>query len=245
MNLQNKLRRHTFPRELAMQHFDNFYGKVYDLNWKSARLGLLCPSKYAAVVNNFGDNEETESMLSDLGTVNLSTYYRRHEKKHLRYKLRMKILKEKKEKKRAQMAQEARVDPESINLDDVVVSDVSEDELRNVAKDNNLSGLSGSEAEDFVEMFQTDIEKSTDREFVNPAAVNINLNDFIPATELTTHEGIVTDRPYFEFYQADSPLENVDTIKQDFIDFPDTLKVYIYPRRNLSDFPHPSVSKGT
>lgn len=228
-----------------MQHFDNFYGKVYDMNWKSARLGLMCQNKYAAIVNNFGDNEETESMLTGLGAIELSNYYRRHHKKHLRYKLRMKIVKEKKEKKRAMMAQEQNVDPGSINLDDVVVSDVSDDEIRRQANEANLTGLSGSEAEDIVEMFQTDIEnQSNNRQFINPANTRLNLNDFIPATELIFHEEIVTDKPYFEFYQADSPLENVDIIKEDIIEFPETLRVYTYPRRNLSDFPHPTVSKG-
>ena len=197
-------------------------------------------------MNNFGDNEETESMLAGLGTVELSAYYQRHQKKQLRFKLRMKILAEKKERKRFEMAQKVGVDPKCINLDEIIVSDVSDDEIKRRSREAGLSGLSGSEAEDLVEMFETDIEsKSADRgAFMNLASKKINLNDFIPASELIMREEIITDRPYYEFYQSDVPLEGVETVTEDALDWPEMLKVYTYPRRNLGTFPHPSASKG-
>lgn len=223
--------------DIALQHFDNFYGKVYGKDWKSARIGLLSPHKYCAVVNIFADNEETEDELRILGAVDLNGYYQRHFKKSERHKLRMRILKEKRYKKAMHIAAAKGIDVADVDPDDIVVSDISDSEL----KGRGLS--SGSEAEDLVEMFQTDIEDEPDRRFINAAAVNINLNDFVPATEMKYQEEIVSDTPYYQFYQAevDVPVKFVEEPK---LEFPEVLKVFIFPRGSLLDYPTPQASKG-
>ena len=55
----------------ALNHFDQFYGSVYTSKWSSMRLGLMSQHKSAALVNNFGDSEETCDKLRGLGCVDI------------------------------------------------------------------------------------------------------------------------------------------------------------------------------
>src|SRR5688572_22542324 len=50
----------VWPIEVALGHFDNFYGSSFGGTiWRSARLALLSEPKYMAVVNPFGNVEQT------------------------------------------------------------------------------------------------------------------------------------------------------------------------------------------
>jgi len=61
----------SLPTNIAINHFDQFYSSVYKARWGSIRLGLLNRQKYAVLVNNFGDSEETISLLEGLGCVDI------------------------------------------------------------------------------------------------------------------------------------------------------------------------------
>ena len=60
------------PTTIALAHFDEFYRQVYQDQWSSMRLGLLTRQKYCAVVNNFGETEETCRLLTELGCVSVT-----------------------------------------------------------------------------------------------------------------------------------------------------------------------------
>jgi 16S rRNA C967 or C1407 C5-methylase (RsmB/RsmF family) len=204
----------------------------------SARLGLLTPNKYSAVVNIFGSSEETEAELKAMGAVDLNRYYERHNKKYKRMKLRMKILAEKKEKKIKALAEAQGVNPSEIDPESVYVSDVS---------DSELSGrgmtTSGSEAEDLVEMFQTDIERREEELFVNGASVDVDLNDFVPSSEMKYREDSITDQGYYSFYQSNVEVP-IEVVEQNKLNFPETLKPFVFPRGNIDEFPHPRIKQG-
>lgn len=226
-------------KDLAMQHYDNFYSKVYGECWQSVRLGLLTPNKYSAVVNNFCTPEETIKTFEELKCIDLKEYYRRHLKKSKRYRMRMRILNEKREKRRLWLAKEQGVDPSAINLDEVFVSDVSDSEL----KAAGLSSGSGTEAEDFPEMFQTENEMEEER-FKNQASKGLSLDDFVEPTEFKYHEiPYEGDKKYYSFYQAEIDVP-IDFINEEEIHFPETLKAYTFSRRVIKDFPKPKVIKG-
>ena len=204
----------------------------------SSRLGLLTQNKYSAVVNIFGDSENTIKELEGLGAIDLTKYYQRHLKKYKRMKLRMKILAEKKEKKIKALAEAKGVDPSTIDPETVYVSDVSDSELK------GSGSTTGSEAEDLLEMFQTDIEsRADDGLFINPASTNLNLNDFVPSDEMKYREEHVTDKGYYSFYQSDVEVP-IQVVEQSQLNIPETLKAYTFPRGNLSDFPHPRIKGG-
>lgn len=59
-------------RSLALNNFDQYYSQFYGRRWNSMRLGLLSRPKYCAVVNNFGDTEETVEKLENLGCVDVT-----------------------------------------------------------------------------------------------------------------------------------------------------------------------------
>lgn len=61
-----------------MNHFDDFYGSVFGKKWPSMREALLRRPKYVAVVNNYGDAEETSEYLTNRGIkVNYLFYFER------------------------------------------------------------------------------------------------------------------------------------------------------------------------
>jgi len=57
----------------ALDSFDDFYGSVYGGRWKNIRASLLTEHKYVAMVNNFGDTEQTCSMLEMDGAINIKS----------------------------------------------------------------------------------------------------------------------------------------------------------------------------
>ena len=141
-------------------------------------------------------------------------------------------------KKKAKIAEARRVPIESIDSDSIEVSDVSDSELNSKA-----SAL--SDPENLLEMFETDIE-SLKRSQILLAASNqaVNLNDFVPATEMKYQEEIVTDTSYNQSFDIDSifPYEQEEEPKLEFEQF---AKVYTFPRGNISRFEPPINQKGS
>lgn len=55
------------PKFKALSHFDDFYGSVFGEKWKPIREALLRRCKYVAVINNYGDADETMEYLTNRG----------------------------------------------------------------------------------------------------------------------------------------------------------------------------------
>ncbi len=171
--------------------------------------------------------------MRQLGAFDLRFYYERHYKRYERFKLRMKILDEKKAKKIAKIAEETGIDVSEIDPNSIEVSDVSD-------RDLGSGFTSMTEAEDFVEMF-TDNQGLRSDGFINAANVDIDLNDFVPTSELIYHEEVITDKPYYEFYQRETEIP-VEYIEEPKLEIPEILKVFLYPRGVMSEFPSPKRS---
>ncbi|CAH2092711.1 unnamed protein product [Euphydryas editha] len=62
-----QLKKKTGPKYKALNHFDDFYGSVFGNEWDSMREALLRKSKYVALINNYGDPEETMDYLAQRG----------------------------------------------------------------------------------------------------------------------------------------------------------------------------------
>jgi hypothetical protein len=55
-NLSSNIRKvEKTPSMLALDHFDEFYKKIFGQEWPSIRLALLSKSKFCALVSNFTD----------------------------------------------------------------------------------------------------------------------------------------------------------------------------------------------
>uniref|UniRef100_A0A0N5BW21 NOL1/NOP2/Sun domain family member 4 n=1 Tax=Strongyloides papillosus TaxID=174720 RepID=A0A0N5BW21_STREA len=60
------------PTMMALDHFDFYYGPMFDKSWPSVRLGLTTPNSFVAVINNFSDEcSINEATIKNLGTINL------------------------------------------------------------------------------------------------------------------------------------------------------------------------------
>ena len=76
----------ALPTNLALDHFDQFYSAIYkESKWGSIRLGLLSKPKHAALVNNFGDREETIKYLEDMGCIDISEKFISIQKEQEKY----------------------------------------------------------------------------------------------------------------------------------------------------------------
>lgn len=221
-----------FPSDVALLHFDNFYGNVYENEWKSIRLGLLSKHKYCAIVNTFSDFESSEIELRQQGAVELKNYYERHWRKYEKHRRKQELLREKKKKKAEMLAKEAGVDVSKINPETIEVSDVSDRDLE--------SGFTTkTEAEDFVEMFSDNQGLAG---FKNAASVQINLNDYVPATEFKYREEVISNTSYFQFYQPDVDLP-INYITEEKLNFPETLRLFTFGRGDVAEFETPRMDK--
>ncbi|XP_015791257.1 5-methylcytosine rRNA methyltransferase NSUN4 [Tetranychus urticae] len=228
LNLRNK----KFPKDYALQHFDSFYPNVYAEKWLSSRIAMHWPNKYVAVVNPFvKDPDEIGASFLINGATELSHFYSKYKKHYERQKLRKKMLEDKKAAKLDQIAKERGVDVSEIETD-IEVSDISDAEL-----DGNLSAI--SDPENILEMFQTDIESLKDKEgFMENLSSNIDLNDFIPSTEMRYEENVTDKDTYYRFYDTSREV-NVERVEAPELEFPETPKIFSFPRQSLESFPSP------
>lgn len=76
-----KLKKKNTAKYKALNHFDDFYNSVFGNKWESMREAMLRRSKYVAVINNYGDPEETMEYLANRGAhclKNLITIEQKH-----------------------------------------------------------------------------------------------------------------------------------------------------------------------
>lgn len=64
----------NLPSVLALNHFDQFYGPLFQ-NWPSIRLGLLCPHFYCAVANVFSKKIIASEDFLDMNVFNMKEMY--------------------------------------------------------------------------------------------------------------------------------------------------------------------------
>lgn len=79
-----KLKNKKWGSDYALENFDEFYKPLYGQKWASIRLALLSQQKYCAIVNNFSDVDQTESILQEIGAQNIRTVFNSRLKHALR-----------------------------------------------------------------------------------------------------------------------------------------------------------------
>lgn len=193
---------------------------MFGSKWRSIRLGLLSPNKHVAVVNSYLNTETIEQDLKLQRAIELSEYYTKYHKRYQRWRIREKILKERREAKKAYCL-EHNIDESTVQTD----TDISESEYRKY----DVGDLTSSTAEDAKFLFSTDSEGSDGR-FFNEASTNLNLNTFMPITEMISQED---DNLIQRDFQLDEDYK-VKFVEQSTLVFPERLKVYMNRRGVLS-----------
>lgn len=211
------------PTDYAINHYDTFYDKVYGRKWQSIRLALLSANKYGAIVNNYAQPDELEVNLRVEGAYNLRYIYEKNQRRIARQLEKKKFL-----------AGKAKLKAESTEGESVF----------NAKEVEPLAPSSDSEFEE-IGAFFTDTEGAgDDGTFVNAAQMNIDFDDFVPASELKYAEN---DRPaeemgYYKFYDIDSELQ-VKVVPQAELAMPPSLNIYTFPRLDFRPFPSPELTK--
>lgn len=206
------LRKKQAPKDRALASFDDFYGSVFGPKWKSIRLGLLCDNKYIAMVNNFGDTQETIKRLEGEGAMNLKDVLEVT-------KRRISELKETEQ-----------------------VPGLKPEGSQSVgAKIENLLHTKRSEEESriFPGGFETNREydPETANRIVDSSYGTAGLYEFIPATKLKGMEDWVFESDHYKYYKAEDSEFPIDIETEGELTIPEHLHLYTFEMGNISMFP--------
>lgn len=217
-----------------MTNFDDFYGNVYGLRWKSMRLALLCERKYVALVNNFGDGEKTCSLLEGDGAINIRSIYE-VEKKSL-----------------AEQAGGVFTSDDLIKVENRMsnmLESKRENEMEAILgekahlKSDDKPALATSKGEpvSYKKSLEDTIKDNSDIDYsrmIDPNYGTAGLHEFIPATKIKGMEDFVFESDHYRYYSntTDFPLKvEMDTTFK----IPENLQLYTYEKSNISTFRQP------
>lgn len=212
------LERKVAPHDKALKHFDDFYKELFKKKWPSVRLALQERNKQVALLNNFGDVNETIQLLQGLGAFDLKTYFDMHEEIVMN-KLRAEVegeeddvellessatgstkraLASKAIQKQLQTS-ESELDilyPDTYNKKEVIKKILLEDE-------EDPEKLEEIDEIEFQSVDNETVEYDKDR-IVDPeiGMSSAALNEFVPATKLMGLEDYVPEQQYYKYYEV-------------------------------------------
>lgn len=208
------LRKKNFPKDKALDHFDEFYGNVFgEKNWKSMRSDLLRKPKYAAVVNNYSDSEEIIEKLESLGALNIRRVFNF---------------------RKQSIAENTVVSKEQEKVEPLdTVSTEEEHDVSSVSP-NNMEASDASLEKKLADA------KLDDSRLVDPKNISSTelLHQYVPTTKLKGKEDWILESDHYSYYQVTSDF-NVKIEKSE-LHFPEHLNVYCYEPQNSSKFPSPT-----
>lgn len=228
----------------ALENFDDFYGSVYGTRWKNMRAALLTRHKYVALVNNFGDTEQTCAMLESDGAINMKSLINLAqdrvkdstetvpEQGKSRHEIESKLdalLRKQQEREVASIYPSSPEDGSSAPLPlELKFDNVEEDQPEQV---NNPFKQSLTKA------LEEDV-KLDEHRLVDPQFGTGGLYEYMPAHSIKGMEDWVAESEHYKYYQtsADFPLA---IEPEPSFHYPEHLSLYTYEMGNCSDFKGP------
>lgn len=234
----------------ALENFDDFYGSVYGGRWKNMRAALLTEHKYVAMVNNFGDTEQTCSMLEMDGAINIKSLIQLARERQEggtnlfgsspttrgHYEIDDKLgalLRKQQEREVAAVypnaGEDGHVTPQHLNYDK---------EQANPKEDKDSSEEeSHAFKPSLTKALEHDVQLDESR-LVDPQFGTGGLYEYVPANSIKGMEDWVAESEHYKYYQtnADFPLliEPEPTFQ-----YPEHLAIYTYDMGNCSSFKPP------
>ncbi|XP_035910940.1 5-methylcytosine rRNA methyltransferase NSUN4 [Anopheles stephensi] len=240
----SELKKKQFPKDRALENFDDFYGSVFGTRWKSIRIALQCEHKYVALVNQFGDTEETIQQLQSDGAISLRDIYLAR-KKDLAdggdgtrepldggkvFQVEERVAAFRDTRKQSERDHLYRADP--------------------TAALSNIDGAQSPSVGQPVEQNVVDYKKSLDKSLkddseldyqrlVDPAVgTAAALHEFVPASKLKGMEDYVFESDHYKYYSNSTDFPLKIEMEESF-GIPEQLHLYTYERANVSTFRSP------
>jgi len=202
------------PTKLAMAHFDELYSGLYKHKWSSIRLGLLSPGKHCALVNNFGDTEDTIAKLRDLDCIDIGQ--------------EVTAAKKRRQPNVGQSNEENSYEKES----SPIKSDYNDEDVEEFdVKKPIISSLNPEQAKSRL--------IHPEERVLGASGGASALHDFVPTSELRGMEEFVEESEYYDLYTKVDGDKSVRIRPDPTIMFPKHLKVFTFPRGDISRFPSP------
>ncbi|KPM11188.1 methyltransferase sun-like protein [Sarcoptes scabiei] len=228
----------TLATDTALKHFDYYYEKCYGNHWPSIRLGLLSPKKYFAIVNNHVDFNSVEIELRQIGSHNLRFIYMKNLKKIVQRKTRDDFVRSRKSflnstREQNEDDEDQRVKGERKNRGLLIDSCY----LDFVFLDLKLFESEASESESIEKFFTDHQNDDSDLESNNAASFDLDLNSFVPVTELKYREDVIEETK-FDLYNLDQDEEFVVEFQEEnILNIPELLNLYLFRSNDFTSFP--------
>lgn len=211
------LRKKQSPKDRALISFDDFYGSVFGNRWKSIRLALLCQHKYIALVNNFGDTDETIQALESEGAIDIRKIYQ--------------VTKGKLETDLGQTV---------FSQDNVYKLDSKIDRVMSKQKTEEMSRIfpeNSSQMDTFGSSDHPESERFDGQRVIDSAYGTAGLYEYVPATKLKGMEDWVFESDHYKYYKANDADFPVDIKLDTELEIPEHLNMFTFEMGNVSRFP--------
>lgn len=246
----SKLKKKTGPKYKALSHFDEFYGSVFGDKWKEMREALLRRPKYVAVVNNYGDAEETTEYLTNRGAHCLKKLIAIQEEFHQQYSTEQtpesNVTNEQESKKikdfmaRQHTNEISDIYPQSDNIPERL--DMYGDEKRKDVIVKNKDKIDHQTRTLDQSMAEAEIDTSR---IIDPSLgmTSEALYQYLPATKLKGMDDWIPESTHYSYYSKDRDFPLAIEPETE-LNYPEHLKVFTYEMGSESlDFPEPRRSQ--
>ncbi|XP_048480092.1 5-methylcytosine rRNA methyltransferase nsun-4 [Plutella xylostella] len=239
-----KLKRKTSPKHKAMNHFDEFYSSVFGKQWVPMKEALQRRSKYVAVVNNYGDTEETIELLHSRGAHCLKQLMSVQQEFHTQYKPAESNTKENSNTRMEDFTSRLQTDEiSSIYPQGDQIPERLQTKDMTLQRDSDVL----VEAEQKTEVRAQTLEQSLAQAEIDTSRIidpsmgvtAESLYQYIPATQLKGMDEWIPESLYYSYYNKSKDFPLTIEPETEFT-FPENLKVYTYEKdSDYSDFPQP------
>lgn len=238
----------------ALETFDDFYGSVYGGRWKNMRAALLTEHKYVAMVNNFGDTEQTCSMLELDGAINIKSLIQlameREEagtesnlllNRHAHYDIDDKLeslLRKQQEREVAAIyptaADDGHVPPQQLSYD----GKKNREDTHTEAQTDSEKEVSSVEfTHSLTKALEQDVQLDESR-LVDPQFGTGGLYEYVPANSIKGMEDWVAESEHYKYYQTSTDFPLIIEPEAIF-QYPEHLAIYTYEMGNCAEFKPP------
>uniref|UniRef100_A0A182F2M2 NOL1/NOP2/Sun domain family member 4 n=1 Tax=Anopheles albimanus TaxID=7167 RepID=A0A182F2M2_ANOAL len=245
----SEVQKKQFPKDRALANFDDFYGSVFGARWKSVRVALQCEHKYLALVNQFGDTEQTVDQLEADGAISLREIYNARKNALATdnpdlftggkvFQMADRVEAFRANRQMAEAESIYRADPAATPAG---LKTSSTDDDPEETSSSQTGVQDSSETVDFKKSLDKTLRDNTEIDHQRIASASVGtaaMHEFVPATKLKGMEDFVFESDHYKYYSTttDFPLK---IEMEDQFTIPETLHLYTYERSNVSTFRSP------